>query len=93
MSTLSYPLQNLSFRHICRREKGGLEWFTYSENNINQCEETPKIEISGASSRSLVMKMLIYIKDFIERHLTDMPLSHIAVLFPFDDVSISKKCV
>ncbi len=39
------------------------------------------------------MKMLIYIKDFIERHLTDMPLSHISVLFPFDDVSISKKCV
>ncbi len=52
-----------------------------------------KLNVFRVLSRSLVMKMLIYIKDFIERHLTDMPLSHIAVLFPFDDVSISKKCV
>lgn len=88
-----YPSQQLSFPPICRRENRGLEWLTYGGNDRKRREEAPENKISGASSRSLVMKMLIYIKDFIERHLTDMPLSHIAVLFPFDDVSISKKCV
>lgn len=39
------------------------------------------------------MKMLIYIKDFYRKTRCGYAFIHIAVLFPFDDVSISKKCV
>ena len=53
-----YPSQQLSFPPICRRENRGLEWLTYGGNDRKRREEAPENKISGASSRSLVMKML-----------------------------------
>lgn len=54
---------------------------------ISHHEETPEIN-SGASSRSLVMKMLIYIKGKLA-HL----VAYAVCITSFDEISIQKKYV